>query len=108
VKQIKQNSSGAWVTLLRQAGDEPIDLTNADSVAIYLRSQATDTLKVNAAACTVVDAADGKISWAYTTTHTDTAGRYYAEFEIDWGGGSITRVESRNDRVIDITDTVSS
>lgn len=58
----------------------PVDLTGK-TVRFIMTSCATGVVKVNAAA-TVVDAEDGRVSYQWVGTDTDTVGRYKAQWEV--------------------------
>jgi hypothetical protein len=58
----------------------PINLTGA-TVKLKVRGVFDSVLKVNAA-CTIVNALLGTISYQWTAVDCDTAGEYYLEFEI--------------------------
>lgn len=71
--RLEQNVEGEW---------GPIDLTNADSVRLQLRSR---TLRVTTGPVAIIDSAGGEILYQWEPGDLDVADTYDAEFEIDWG-----------------------
>lgn len=67
----------------------PVDLTAADSVTLHLKAQGAGT-KHAGGACTVTDAAAGRVTYELTTEDTDTVTTFDGEFEVDWGNGQIS------------------
>lgn len=69
---------------LKNGDGTAINLTGA---AVVLRMAAEDgTVKINSAACTIVDAPTGQVSYAWGATDTDTVGDYRSEFLVTVGG----------------------
>ncbi|HEU5032683.1 MAG TPA: BppU family phage baseplate upper protein [Spirillospora sp.] len=71
------------------AGATPLDLTGA-TVKLIMATTASEpgNPKVNAA-CQLVDAAAGQVSYSWLPTDVDTAAKYQAEFEVTWADGTI-------------------
>lgn len=69
-----------------KSGGSATDLSNASSVQFYMRETGAASLKVNATA-TIVDAANGKVSYDWASGDLDTPGLYRAEFEVSWNDG---------------------
>lgn len=71
----------------------PVDLTTATAVwlvlsqkvAATLTEAATTTLVFRKAGSVVGDPTNGQVKYAWADGDTDTAGRYIAEFEINFG-----------------------
>lgn len=62
----------------------PVDLTSATGYVFTMKSGSTT--KVNKAAMSAVNAAQGLIEYAWMSGDTDVSGTYNAEVEVDWGG----------------------
>jgi hypothetical protein len=67
-----------------------IDLTLASSVTFSMWDRKTKAVKVSAAACTIVTAASGSVSWAPGATDTDTPGTYDAQWRVTFSGLAMT------------------
>jgi hypothetical protein len=65
-----------------------VDLTNASSVAFYLRNQYTGVIKVNGSAGSFVSKPAGTVQYTWASGDTDTIGDYIAEFVITWLTGN--------------------
>jgi len=80
-----------WPPLEAQLTGESgvIDLTDADSVRVNLRS---DTVSIVTGPVDFVDRAAGKLSYQWETGDLAVAGTYRGEFEIHWNTGDIQTV----------------
>lgn len=65
----------------------PVNLTGS-TVRVILKDRAGPT--VLAAACTITNAAGGKVSYNWLPADTAAARVYDGEFEVTWGDGTIT------------------
>lgn len=86
----QDDTSPALVATLVDEDQVAIDLTSATGVAFHMIDPGTTTPKVNGGSVTVLDAPNGRVSYAWQATDTDTAGDYDGEFEVTWTGGSKT------------------
>lgn len=75
----------------KYADGTPVDLSAATNPKFYMRDSrdASATPKVNASA-SVSDGVNGAITYQWSSGDTDTAGTYYAEFEVQIGGRKLT------------------
>jgi hypothetical protein len=71
---------------LTDADGSAIDLTLASGVRFVMKKPGATTSKVNASA-SVVTPGSGVVQYTWSGTDTNTSGVYYAEFEVNWGGG---------------------
>jgi hypothetical protein len=78
--------------------DNPADLTGA-SVRFIMRAPGATSPKVSATA-TVVDAAAGRVKYAWAGADVDTAGNYEAEWEVTFSG--TLKETFPNDRTISV------
>lgn len=90
---LKAGDTSPTLTATLTASDgTALDLSGA-SVQFQMRpSDATDgTLTVDAPA-TVTDPANGRVRYAWSSAETATAGRYHAEFDVEYADGSTETV----------------
>lgn len=86
---MKRNDTGpAFLATLRDAYGNAINLSGVLAVQFHMRDTRTKAVKVDAA-CTVVDAATGRISYAWDAADTDTAGIFEAEVEVTFSDGTV-------------------
>lgn len=97
---IKQNdTSPSLQATLKDASGTAISLTGA-TVRFHLKSL-DGVVKVDAA-MTVTDADNGVIQYDWDAGDTDTAGSYYAEFEVTYNDGSIETFPNNQNLAIQI------
>lgn len=72
------------IAVLKDGTGAVVDLTTATTVKFSMASVPGGTRKVNAAAVTVVDAPNGKVSYQWAGTDTDTPGNYAGEFLVNF------------------------
>jgi hypothetical protein len=63
--------------------EEPVNLTTAGTVVFNMRSSG-GAVKVSRGTCSITDAANGEVTYAWGTADTNTAGAYEAEVEVLW------------------------
>jgi len=61
-----------------------INLTSATGVKFLMKLPGSSSAKIDSAGV-VSDASNGKVTYQWAGTNTDTSGVYDAEFEVDWG-----------------------
>lgn len=69
---------------LEDDDDNVIDLVGA-SVRFRMKKPGADSLKIDETA-TLLDAANGRVEYDWSSGDTDTAGHYNAEFAVDYSG----------------------
>lgn len=86
---------------LRDEDGTPLDLTGCTVKFIMRPPRTTGTPKVTATA-TVVDAATGHVSYTWAALDTDTAGAYWAEWEVAFPGGKKITVPNGTKISVDV------
>jgi hypothetical protein len=86
--EIKQNDLRPLfvVSLADNIGEpdeEVVNLTTAGTVVFNMRSSG-GAVKVSRGTCSITDAANGEVTYAWGTADTNTAGAYEAEVEVLW------------------------
>ena len=86
--RIKTNdtSPSLVVTLTDYAGNK-VNLTGA-TARFHMKKYGASSLKVDAAA-TVSSALNGKVTYDWSASDTDTAGTYYGEIEITYSDSKV-------------------
>lgn len=86
---IKQNDTVADIRRdLKDAFGAPVNITGA-AIAFSMRVKPAGTVKINAAAGSVVDGGAGRVKYDFTAANTDTANTYEAEFQVTFSDGTI-------------------
>ena len=85
---IKQNDTAPILQAsLKDANDQIITLTGA-TVQFKMRAVSSTTALINSSA-TIVDADSGSVKYEWVANDTQTAGSYFAEFQVTFAGGRI-------------------
>lgn len=98
----EDDTSPVLEATLTDENGNAVDLTGA-SVDFHMRRQLDDTLKVDGTA-SIIDAANGKVQYSWSSGDTDTTGKYDAEFEVTYSSGDIETFPNHENIVIKITD----
>jgi hypothetical protein len=97
---IKQNDTVAAIQRdLKDAFGVPVNVTGA-TVKFSMRVKPKGSVKINAAAATVVDGGAGRVKYTFTASDTDTADTYESEFQVTYSDGGIQSFP--NDGHIDV------
>lgn len=91
--RIKQGDLFPFQYVLTYDDNTPIDLTGATVTITTVLDEASSPT-VDAAACVVTDAENGKINYTWQSGETDVTGMYRIEFVITFNGGSTLTVPS--------------
>jgi len=103
---IKQNDDRPLLdAFLRDDRDRPVDLTGA-TVLFHMRLATDNSVKINGGSVTVVAATAGSVRYTFTTSNTDTAGIYEAEFQVTFSDGTVQTFPNDGYITIVITDDV--
>lgn len=81
-----------------------IDLTDASSVTLKMRTTGTTGAPDLTAAMDVTTAASGRCTYEWQAGDTATAGTYDVEFEIAWSDGTVETVPNSGYLTIIVTD----
>lgn len=84
---IKQSdTSPPIVAILKDATGTVVDLTGS-TIRFIMTNKAT-LVKIIDAPCDIVDAVNGRVSYAWVSPDTDVPAAYKAEFEVTWVDGT--------------------
>jgi len=87
---------------LYDASDAVVDLTAATSITFHLDNNRTGPVTL-AGAASVVDAAAGKVQYAWDANDTKVVGYYTGEFQVNFSGGKIITFPTDPKILIQIT-----
>jgi len=90
---------------LRNADGTAISLANASGVRFHMRRKGAKELLVGAA-CTILDAANGRIEYTWQEGDFDSQGTYEGEFQITYTSGDIATVPNDRHFSIQITEEI--
>lgn len=90
---IKRNDTSPAIKYQLQddAGDA-VDISGANDVRFLMRQRGGDTVKVDdnlAGNVSLVDASTGIVQYDWQDGDTDTAGQWWAEWEVEYSDGTI-------------------
>lgn len=72
--------------ILKDANGKAVDLTAASGgVKFSMIASDSDTPKISCVTAGVPSAESGQVQYLWTGTDTDVVGKYFGEFEVDWG-----------------------
>ena len=98
---IKQNDTAPSLrATLKNGSGTVIDLTNA-TVRFHMKAVGETSVKVDAVA-NIVDAEGGIVQYNWGASDTDTAGSYYAEFEVTYGDATVETLPNNSNLSISI------
>lgn len=104
-RTIKQGDT--WPALTAQLWEQenglPLDLTEADAVHVWLRSE---TKAILTDPCEIIDAANGKVRYQFTAAETAEVGVYRVEWEVHFTPGVDGKARTRtvpNDDYLTLT-----
>ena len=104
VKEIKKGSLRPILQATIYGSDgSAIDITGASTVTFTMYNS-TET-KIDGVAGAIVDATEGQVSYTWTGTDTDTAGTYYAYFDVTLAGGYSMKAPTKNELIIEVWAT---
>ena len=103
---IRQGDTVPIIVATLQDANGVVDLTNATSVAFHMANPGTARVKT-LGTCDIIDLREGKVSYAWTATDTDTAGLWSGEFKVTWGDGTIERFPNDHNIVIQILTSLA-
>ena len=104
---IKQNDTRPAITAnLTDANDAAVNLTGS-TVKFNMRVDPAGTTKVSLQGVTIEDAEAGQVSYAWTSSDTDTADDYEAEFQVTFAGGAVQTFPGRNWIAVHIIDDIA-
>ena len=87
---------------LRDDKNRPVDVTGA-TVLFHMRNTADDTTKISGGSVTVLSASKGEVRDSWSTSNTNTAGNFEAEFQVTFAEGGVQSFP--NDGYIDVIIT---
>lgn len=83
--EIKRHDTPVMQRQLLEADRTPADLTEAEAVVFTMSTMETHLVKeVDRGECSIVDAEDGQVSYAFAANETKHSGNYDGEFEVTW------------------------
>ena len=86
--KIVQNDTKPYLEFEITQDGSPVDLTGA-TVKFYMKDSTTGSVKINGAACTIIDAVKGKCRYSWTGSDTNTVATYLGEVEVTFADGKI-------------------
>jgi hypothetical protein len=81
---IKRYDTAPPLTASLAVNGQPLDLTNATSVKLIMKSAGA----LVTGTCTIVDAVDGGIKYVWAGGDTAVSGTYQVEFQVTWNDGT--------------------
>jgi hypothetical protein len=85
----QSNTSPTYQVTLTHMSGNVVNLTTATSVTFSMANAATGTVVLSQAA-TIVNAAQGLVSYTWGSNDTLKSGMFMANWKVTWSGGSTT------------------
>jgi len=106
---VKVGDTSTW-TLTVLEGTSGKDLTDATSVAVYMRRQGSSTLTISGGSGTKdgdQSTYPGRFTFTPTAQQVGTPGVYQLEVKVTWSGGAVSKYPSIDYSKVHITDAMS-
>ena len=81
--ETRNETTGKW---------EPLDLTNATGVKLYMASTEPATIEIYGAMTIVAPRTSGYVEYEWQVADTETANIYRLQFEITWSNGKLQTI----------------
>ena len=94
------------VQIMKESDNLPLDITSSTVTFSMYRTLDTSTLKVSAAAGSIVDGSNGKIQYSWIGADTDAPGSYSAEFTVTLPSGKIATFPPEGYILVEVLDKV--
>ena len=94
---------------VKDSAGNVVTLTGA-TIYCTMKNAADGTLKINrqTTGINISDAVNGKFEYQWQTGNTDTAGKYYIEFEINPASGGKFTIPADNSAVVTILESLDT
>jgi hypothetical protein len=104
---IKENDTRPAITAnLTDANDAAVNLTGS-TVKFNMRVDPAGTTKISLGTAVIEDAEAGQVSYSWTSSDTDTADDFEAEFQVTFAGGAVQTFPGRNWIAVHIIDDIA-
>jgi hypothetical protein len=104
---IKQFDTRPAITAnLTDANDAAVNLTGA-TVKFNMRVDPAGTVKVELGTSVIENSEAGQVSYSWSSTDTNTADDYEAEFQVTFAGGAVQTFPGRNWIAVHIIDDIA-
>ena len=100
---IKQGDTSPALSVQFKWDDSVVDLTDA-TVKMYMGLYDESSLLIDGATCTITDAENGEIEYAWQTGDTDVVGLYEVEFVVTFSDGTIQTFPNDQFLLIEIVE----
>lgn len=102
----KGDTSPSLEAQLLDENNEPRTLTNVASVRFHMEDIDDESVVIDATG-SVLNANEGKVVYHWNSGDTDNAGRYDAEFEVEYDNGNVETFPNSGFIDIVITDDIA-
>ena len=103
----KDDTRPAIIANLTDANDAAVNLTGA-AVKFNMRVDPAGSVKINLGSAIIEDAEAGQVSYPWTSSDTDTADDYEAEFQVTFVGGAVQTFPGRNWIAVHVIDDIDT
>ena len=103
----KDDTRPAIIANLTDANDAAVNLTGA-SVKFNMRVDPAGAIKINLGTAIIEDAEAGQVSYPWTSSDTDTADDFEAEFQVTFAGGAVQTFPGRNWIAVHVIDDIDN
>ena len=103
----KDDTRPAITAHLTDANDATVNLTGA-SVKFNMRVDPAGSVKINLGTAIIENSEAGQVSYPWTTSDTNTADDYEAEFQVTFSGGAVQTFPGRNWILVHVIDDIDT